>query len=152
MDCFLSNRVSRPIIAIIHLESQFNICVFNNTIFLKSIGAKVDFFVSLFASSYLACKHWIALNTIDGSTLDREHIGFLCGLVFKLCFQSVAPHIIGVDFGNFYRTLCVVNGNNFLKYDLIFGVVVFGAFFILRRSGGIVRCVRCRFSATSCKR
>ena len=52
MDCFLSNRVSRPIIAIIHLESQFNICVFNNTIFLKSIGAKVDFFVSLFASSY----------------------------------------------------------------------------------------------------
>ena len=32
------------------------------------------------------------------------------------------------------------------------GVVVFGAFFILRRSGGIVRCVRCRFSATSCKR
>ena len=35
---------------IIHLESQFNILVYSTfTIFLKSIGAKVDFFVMPFA-------------------------------------------------------------------------------------------------------
>ena len=84
MDCFLSNRVSRPIIAIIHLESQFNICVFNNTIFLKSIGAKVDLYRQLFTKNqfHQAMKH-AKVNNLSTITYEQVLSIFNSYLLFN---------------------------------------------------------------------